>query len=233
MRWRCAGPRIAWLARSAMTAMTPMISILATIAAIATIATVTAIADVAAAATTAAAAAPMDQVAVPPAHQPVVGAPAGDTRREAAPSRLAFALPAAWVKEPPSSGMRLAQAKIPGPAGPAELAIFYFGAGGGGTADANIDRWIGQIDQPAAPPKRGSFATHGLGVTWVEVAGTMKPSTIGMGPATAQPGSRLLGAVVEGPGGPWFVKVIGPDATVAAARPAFLEMLHGLRTAAP
>jgi hypothetical protein len=211
---------------AAICAMTAMIRMIATLAAIAVVAGVTAVA------TTAAMAAPADQVAVPPAHQPVVGAPAGDTAREA-PSRLAFALPAAWVKEPPSSGMRLAQAKIPGSAGPAELAIFYFGAGGGGTADANIDRWIGQIDQPAAPPKRGSFATHGLGVTWVEVAGTMKPSTIGMGPATAQPGSRLLGAVVEGPGGPWFVKVIGPDATVAAARPAFLEMLHGLRTAAP
>jgi hypothetical protein len=216
-------------AMTAMTAMAPMTSLLATIA---TLTAITAIADVAAASTRAAVAAPLDQVAVPPAHQPVVGAPAGDTARQA-PSRLAFALPAAWVKETPSSGMRLAQAKIPGPAGPAELAIFFFGAGGGGTADANIDRWIGQIDQPAAPPKRGSFATHGLGVTWVEVAGTMKPSTIGMGPATAQPGSRLLGAVVEGPGGPWFVKVIGPDATVAAARPAFLEMLHGLRTAAP
>jgi hypothetical protein len=222
MRWRGAG---LMLARTAMTAM------IWTIATIATIATTATIADVTAAAASAAAA-PVDQVAVPPAHQPAMGAPAGDTAREA-PSRLAFALPAAWVKEPPSSGMRLAQAKIPGPAGPAELAIFYFGAGGGGTADANIERWIGQIDQPAAPPRRASFATHGLGVTWVEVAGTMKPSTIGMGPATAQPGSRLLGAVVEGPGGPWFVKVIGPDATVAAARPAFLEMLHGLRTPAP
>jgi len=231
MRWRCAGPRIAPTAISAITAMTAMTAMISTIATMATIAMIATIADVAAA-ETAAAAAPMGQMAVPPAHQPVVGAPAGDTAREA-PSRLVFALPAPWVKEPPSSGMRLAQAKIPGPAGPAELAIFYFGAGGGGTADANIERWIGQIDQPAAPPKRGSFATHGLGVTWVEVAGTMKPSTVGMGPATAQPGSRLLGAVVEGPGGPWFVKAIGPDATVAAARPAFLEMLHGLRTAAP
>ena len=225
MRRHCAGPRIARIAIPAMTAMTAMTAIISTIAMIATIADV-------AAAETAAAAAPAVQMAVPPAHQPVVGAPAGDTAREA-PSRLVFGLPAAWVKEPPSSGMRLAQAKIPGPAGPAELAIFYFGAGAGGTADANIERWIGQIDQPAAPPKRGSFATHGLGVTWVEVAGTMKPSTVGMGPATAQPGSRLLGAVVEGPGGPWFVKAIGPDATVAAARPAFLEMLHGLRTAVP
>jgi|SRR5579864_1323287 len=216
MRWRCAGFRIARTARIVTIATIATIAMLATIAMTSTIAT----------------ASPMDQVTVPPAHQPAMGAPAGRTV-SAAPSRLVFALPGAWVKEAPSSGMRLAQAKIPGAAGPAELAIFYFGAGGGGSADANIDRWIGQIDQPAAPPKRGSFATHGLGVTWVEVAGTMKPSTVGMGPATAQPGTRLLGAVVEGPGGPWFVKAVGPDATVAAARPAFLEMLHGLRTAAP
>jgi hypothetical protein len=206
-----------------------------------TIATVTA-------ATTAGAAA--GQVAVPPAHSPVMtgapaqpaitgapgppahaGAPGRDAAR-VAPATLVFALPAAWVSEKPGSAMRVAQAKIPGPAGAGEFAIFYF-SGGGGTAEANIERWIEQIDRPAAPPKRGSFSTHGLEVSWVEVAGTMKPSTIGMGPTTAKPGSRLLGAVVEGPGGPWFVKAIGPDATVAAARAAFLDLLHGLRTAAP
>jgi hypothetical protein len=184
------------------------------------------------------------QVAVPPAHQPAMAGPpvgsaaagpAGAAAAGPAAARLIFQLPPAWASEQPSSGMRLAQAKIPGPAGAAagELAIFYFGPGGGGTADANIERWIGQIDAPAAPPRRGAFSSHGLEVTWVEVAGTMKPSSMGMGPATARPGSRLLGAVVEGPGGPWFVKAIGPDATIAAARPAFLDLLHGLRTAAP
>jgi hypothetical protein len=180
------------------------------------------------------------QVAVPPAHDPALPGPgagggaaqAGALQPGAAPTRLVFALPAAWKSEPPGSGMRLAQASISGPTGAAQFAIFYFGAGGGGTAEANIERWIGQIERPLGPPRRAAFSTHGLAVAWVEVAGTMKASTIGMGPATAQPGSRLLGAVVEGPGGPWFVKAIGPDATVAAARPAFLELLHGLRTAA-
>ena len=184
------------------------------------------------------------QVAVPPAHDPALPGPGGGggaaqagpaqpgaAQPGATPTRLVFALPAAWKSEPPGSGMRLAQAGIPGPAGAAQFAIFYFGAGGGGTPEANIERWIGQIERPLAPPRRAAFSTHGLTVSWVEVAGTMKASTIGMGPATAQPGSRLLGAVVEGPGGPWFVKVIGPDATVAAARPAFVELLHGLRTA--
>ena len=181
------------------------------------------------------------QVAVPPAHTPVVtgaappampeapaetstpagtpafagtpGTPALGSAPAGTTAKLVFALPAAWVAEQPGSAMRLAQARIPGPAGAAELAIFPF-AGGGGPAEANIERWIGQIDQPAAPPRRGSFSTHGLAISWVEVAGTMKASTVGMGPATARPGSRLLGAVVEGPGGPWFVKATGPEKTI-------------------
>jgi hypothetical protein len=176
------------------------------------------------------------QVPVPPAHDPVVkmapGPAAGPEASGAVPARLVFDLPAGWVSEPPSSSMRLAQAKIQGPAGAAQFAIFYFGPGGGGSPEANIERWIGQIDKPAGPPKRGSLSTHGLAVSWVEVAGTMKATTAGMGPETAQPGTRLLGAVVQGPGGPWFAKATGPDATVTAARPAFFTMLRKLRTAA-
>jgi hypothetical protein len=43
------------------------------------------------------------------------------------------------------------------------------------------------------------------------------------------PGSKLVGAVVEGPGGPWFFKVTGPRSTVAAAEPAFENMLRSVR----
>jgi hypothetical protein len=182
-------------------------------------------------------AAPAAQVPLPPAHESALpgasGPPPGPASPGAAAARLVFDLPAGWVSEPPSSSMRLAQARVPGRAGAAQFAIFYFGPGGGGTPEANIERWIGQIDKPAGPPQRGSLSTHGLAVTWVEVAGTMKATAAGMGPATAQPGTRLLGAVVEGRGGPWFAKLTGPDATVAAARPAFLALLRGLRTAGP
>jgi hypothetical protein len=147
----------------------------------------------------------------------------------AAAPGIAFELPAGWVSEKPGSGMRLAQATIPGAKGSGQFAIFYFGAGGGGSAAANIQRWIDQIDTPVAPVHREDFTAHGLKISWVEVAGTLKASTVGMGPSQAQPGSRLLGAVVEGPGGPWYVKAIGPDATIAAARGAFLDLLKGLR----
>jgi hypothetical protein len=127
--------------------------------------------------------------------------------------------------------MRIAQATIPGDGGPGELAVFYFGPGGGGGVDANLERWIGQVQvEPGGPePRRDRFQVGDFAVTTVEVAGTLMPSGMGSGPDTPQPGSLLLGAVVEGPGGPWFFKATGPAATLAAQREAFIAMLRGLR----
>jgi hypothetical protein len=162
------------------------------------------------------------------AGQAAAPAPSGDAIDT---DRLSFHLPAGWERSAPKSSMRIAQASIPGAAGAAELAVFYFGVGQGGGVDPNIRRWIGQIE-PAegTTPTREHFQANEFTVTWVDVAGTLKPSAMGMGPSEAKPNSRLLGAVVEGPGGPWFFKATGPDATLAAQRPNFLAMLHHLRS---
>ncbi len=150
---------------------------------------------------------------------------AGEGAVIAAPGAL-FTLPAAWIPETPSSGMRLAQARIPGGDGDGELTVFYFGPGGGGGVDANLQRWIGQVElDPGTEPVRETFDSGGFRITWVDAEGTLKPSTMGTGPTTPQPGSRLLAAVVEGPQGPWFFKATGPAKTLADARLAFLEML--------
>ena len=73
------------------------------------------------------------------------------------------------------------------------------------------------------------FDVNGFRVTWIDVSGTLLPSNMGTGPATEQPNSRLFGAVVEGPGGPWFFKATGPEATLAAERENFLKMLRSVR----
>jgi hypothetical protein len=52
-----------------------------------------------------------------------------------------------------------------------------------------------------------------------------------MAPSVPQPDSRLLGAVVEGEGGPWFFKLVGPAATVEAARDEFFTLLRTVRPA--
>jgi hypothetical protein len=155
---------------------------------------------------------------------------AGAAGEGASAAGIDFDLPAGWQSEPPQSNMRLAQATIEGPGGPGQLAVFYFGPGGGGGVDANIQRWIEQMEvAPGTQPRPDAFDANGYKVTVIDVQGTMKPSGMGMGPSTPQPDSRLLGAVVEGPGGPWFFKATGPEATLGSQREPFLKMLRSVR----
>lgn len=138
-----------------------------------------------------------------------------------------FTLPSDWISEQPSSSMRLAQARIPGATGEGQLTVFYFGAGGGGGLESNLSRWIGQVEvAPGNQPHRETFDSGDFRITWIEVQGTIKPSTMGTGPSEPQADSRMLAAVVEGPQGPWYFKATGPSATLEAQREAFLGMLR-------
>jgi hypothetical protein len=184
---------------------------------------------------TAPAAQPASAAAATSSPAPPHGGGAGEKALSAEGSTVAtpsfrFELPANWRREQPSSGMRLAQAVVPGSAGPGELAVFHFGAGQGGGVDANFERWLGQVEVPAdRPPERGELTAGEFRISWIDAHGTLLPSAMGSGPATPQPGFRLLGAVVEGQGGPWFFKVTGPETTLAAEREAFFALLRGVR----
>jgi len=139
---------------------------------------------------------------------------------------LLYELPAGWKRVKPTGKLRMDQAAVSGPAGDAELDVFYFGAGSGGGVEANFDMWTEQMD--GGTPVRGSFEQGGFKISWIETAGTLAPSGL-KGPREPRPNSRLIGAVVEGPGGPWFFKLTGPDATVAAQKEALLSMLRAVK----
>ena len=67
---------------------------------------------------------------------------------------LLFTAPDGWQKVATASSMRVAQYSLPradGDAEDAELVLYYFGGGGGGV-DANIERWLGQVQQPDGRP---------------------------------------------------------------------------------
>ena len=126
--------------------------------------------------------------------------------------------------------MRVAEASIPGPDGAALLTVFFFGAGGGGGTQANLDRWAGQIVADAGTgPARDSFDVGDYSVSTIAIEGTLQPSRMGGGPTEPAPGSKLVGAVVEGPGGPWFFKITGPASTVSAAEPALDAMMRSVK----
>lgn len=149
---------------------------------------------------------------------------------------LAFTAPPAWTTRPPASRMRVAEFVVPAAAGdsePATLIVYFFG-GQGGSADANIERWIGQMQQPNGRPSTGATRTvrtvNGLKVSMVDVSGTYIAE---MSPGSAEhhnnPGYRLRGAVIETPGGPYFVKMTGPAKTMSAAGAAYDQFIASLK----
>ena len=146
------------------------------------------------------------------------------------PGPVSFELPEGWQEKSPTGAMRSAEATIPGEGGDAEMIVFYFGPGQGGGVEPNLQRWVGQMQmEEGTEPERGSFQVGDLTVTHITVHGTLLPSGMGTGPSEPQPDSTLMGAVVEGPSGPWFFKVTGPQATLEGEQEAFLEMLHTLQ----
>jgi hypothetical protein len=135
--------------------------------------------------------------------------------------------------------MRVAQFSLPRAAGDAddgELVVYYFG-GSGGSVDANIDRWLGQMQQPDGRPSkvvatRESRTVSGLSIALVDVSGTyVAEVTPGSAARHNNPGYRLRAAVVETPGGPYFIKLTGPAKTVAAQAQAFDGFVSSLKYA--
>jgi hypothetical protein len=151
-------------------------------------------------------------------------------------SALSWTVPKGWVTEAPTSPMRKAQYRVPGPGGAGECAVFYFGPGQGGDAMANAERWAGQFKKPDGSSARDAMktSTSRVGnstVLMVEVTGTYTGGmTMSVDPPEEQPGSMLLGAIAEGPDANWFFKFTGPEATVRAQRAAFEGMVRSLRS---
>jgi hypothetical protein len=111
----------------------------------------------------------------------------------------------------------------PGDHDPAECAVYFFGQGSGGSIPANIDRWKAQFLRNGQPAdaKVEKRSIHGLAVTTIESSGDY----MGMQQQSAVHNYRLLGAIVEGPGGNVFIKFTGPAKTVDSNRKQFDALL--------
>jgi hypothetical protein len=144
---------------------------------------------------------------------------------------IRWTAPPGWKAEA-ERPMRLATYTL-APGG--ECAVYFFGAGQGGSVEANLDRWIGQFLQADGEPSKSAAKIdkriiHGWPVTTVDVSGAYT----GMGgpksqsDALAMPGYRMLAAIVEGPQGSVFFKCAGPAKTIAANQAAFDKMLASL-----
>ena len=126
--------------------------------------------------------------------------------------------------EKPTSDMRAAQYKLPKAAGDSEdalLVLYYFGQGQGGSAQANIDRWIEQMKQPDGsssketsedrdPDRQWTASQHGR-----RAGKLLRRNVAGQcSGRQAIRSYRLRAAVIETPKGSYFVKLTGPEKTV-------------------
>jgi hypothetical protein len=171
------------------------------------------------------------------------GAPAGAANPSANPNAglpmpstqttVKWTAPARW-QTGPERPMRAATYLIPAAPGDTEGGECAVFANIGGGVQANLDRWVGQFELPGGGDPKEKVKTkketiNGLAVTTIDLSGTYKGGGVAMGQASApKPGYRLLGAIVEGPGGEVFFKMTGPAKTIAAAEKDFQALLNSV-----
>lgn len=171
-------------------------------------------------------------LAVPFAMGGAQGAPA------AAAGRATFldyqtTVPTGWTSRTPSSSMRLAEYATPSlDGGMAEVVVYYFGQGQGGSIDANLERWHSQFSNPDGGPvqeKRTQLA-GAFPITVAEYRGTYARGVgAGSDADAARPNNMLIAVVAETPRGTLFFQCFGPIAAVEAQRAAYLQFVQGLK----
>ena len=87
---------------------------------------------------------------------------------------LKWTRPAGWQSQD-SAPFRVVTYTVPGAsrAGSAECIVYFFGAGQGGSVEANLDRWKGQFSQNGKPAeaKIAKRTVHGVPLTTIDLTG--------------------------------------------------------------
>jgi len=158
---------------------------------------------------------------------------AADTARVEA-ARLRFAVPTTWTRLPAGEA-EAARYRLPPAEGDMGESILVLRAPSGEdvmATDEQLERWYARFTQPDGRPTKAVAAVlkrtvDGLRVTRADVSGTYVGSTGGSIQAGVS-GYRLLGAVIEGEGGPWLFVALGPNATIGGVRADFDALLLSL-----
>ena len=154
-----------------------------------------------------------------------------DARQDVTLLEWTTTAPESWVAGAPSSEMRLAEYRIGSESDPAEVVVYYFGEGQGGSVGDNLQRWTAQFSGPdggPVEPEIERLEDTPFPTTLVRLSGTYARQ-IGMGgDQPGVPGQRLLSAVVETPRGNLYVQMHGPERVVAGEQQAFVDFVTGI-----
>lgn len=161
---------------------------------------------------------------LPPSHPPI-----------AAMRPVTFTVPEGWKKVTPDNAMRREQYVLPGQGGDTEdavLTVSVIPADQGGDVEMNLERWASQFTQPDGRKTREvmqhSSRTIGeLHVIETDISGTYVASvTMGGVETHNEPGWRQLLTWIKAPSGNYYVKVLGPAATVGHWEASFRQFVN-------
>ena len=158
---------------------------------------------------------------------------------ELADGKLIMQAPKEWKKVQPKARIVEFEFVARADAKPGEEMARVTIMGAGGSVEDNIVRWYGQFEQPDGKAtkdkaKTDKFEVGAETVHWVDVSGTFK-DTMGAGPFSgAKPvlreNYRMLGAIVVGKQGQYFIKLTGQNDVVEKLVDGFKKMLKDLET---
>jgi hypothetical protein len=150
-----------------------------------------------------------------------------------AEGKISLAVSGAWTKKEPSVRIIEAEFAVPAAEGDAADGRLTIMAAGG-SIEQNIERWIGQFTQPGGKNtkdavKQEQTKVDGQAVHLVDISGTFKDQRGPFAPASVYEDHRMLAAIVSTENsGRYFIKLTGPQKTIAANEEAFRKMIESL-----
>jgi len=143
--------------------------------------------------------------------------------------------PETWTVKKPRSRIVGHEFAIPAAEGDESVGRLTI-MGAGGSIQANVDRWIGQFEQPDGSRTKNDAKVAekeiaGQKVRFVDLSGTYQDRPRGpFGPAVPRKDYRMLGAIVQTKGkGNFFIKLYGPSKTIASAEEQFQGFVESLQ----
>jgi len=138
---------------------------------------------------------------------------------------ISIPIPASWTEVTPANTMRLAQYEADG----GEVVIVVSQAGG--STDANIERWSGQVKDNGQPAEGiiEEFTVSGYDVTTIDLTGDYTAGGMGGTPTTTYNDYSFVGAVIDTGATKTFIKMTGPFSLVGDHLPMFENMIHGIQ----
>ena len=152
--------------------------------------------------------------------------------RRASAYGLSFDIPGEWLPEhAPFDVSPTVRGSFRIPRAPGETKDYYVYVlhfEGETQKNANEDKraWAKAFGVDPAHVASRTLNSDGLLITSFELAGRFIPYTED---ATPIDNYRMLEATVEGPGGPWFVRAMGPDPVVTRVRDGFNRLIDSIR----